>query len=179
MRRTYGGISAEERVAGRRERLLDAGLELFGTQGFDATGVKELCREAGLTDRYLYESFRDREALFLAVFDRLTDDLFNDVANAVLAVPSEPEAQLRAAVGTFIRALADDPRKPRIIFADTGGEHMKQTLRRFSELVAATPCSRCRWWGRSSARSSSGSTASSSSSWTTSSTRSSSCTAAC
>ena len=138
MTRTYGGISAEDRVAARRERLLAAGLELFGTRGFDATGVKDLCREAGLTDRYFYESFRDREALYVAVFDAVTDELFTDVAEAVLAVEPKPEPQLRAAIGTFIRALADDPRKPRVVFADTGGEHMKATLRRFGALVAAT-----------------------------------------
>jgi AcrR family transcriptional regulator len=136
--RTYGGISAEERVAARRERLLDAGLELFGTRGFDAVGVKEVCRAAGVTDRYFYESFRDREALFRAVFDRLTEELFTSVAEAVVAVEPKPEPQMRAAIGTFIRMLADDPRKPRIVFADTGGDHMKQTLRRFQALVAAT-----------------------------------------
>ena len=72
--RTYGGVSAAERAASRRERLLDAGLELFGTHGFAATGVKDVCRQAGLTDRYFYESFRDSRELFLAVFDRLTDE---------------------------------------------------------------------------------------------------------
>src|SRR3954449_7388105 len=80
--RTYGGVSADERVAARREKLLDAGLELFGTRGFATTGVKDICREARLTDRYFYESFANSEALFLAVFDRLTDDLFGDVASA-------------------------------------------------------------------------------------------------
>ena len=138
MTRTYGGISAEDRVAARRERLLDAGLEVFGTRGFEAAGIRDLCREAGLTDRYLYESFGSREALFLAVFDRVTDELFTSVAEAVAAVGPKPEQQLRAAIGTFVRMLADDPRKPRIVFADTGGEHMKATLRRFQSLVAAT-----------------------------------------
>ena len=138
MSRTYGGLTAEDRTAARRERLLDAGLELFGTRGFASTGIREVCREAGLTDRYFYESFGSREELFRAVFDQLTDELFTAVAEAVVAVEPKPEPQLRAAIGTFIRMLADDPRKPRIVFADTGGEHMKQTLRRFQALVEAT-----------------------------------------
>src|SRR5690348_10370050 len=109
--RTYGGVSAAERIAGRRARLLDAGLELFGTQGFSATGVKDVCRAAGLTDRYFYESFSDSRELFLAVFDRLTDDLFSAVAIAAARSAADPERQLREAIGTFIGALADDPRK--------------------------------------------------------------------
>jgi AcrR family transcriptional regulator len=142
--RTYGGVSAAERVTARRERLLDAGLELFGTRGFAATGVKDVCREAGLTDRYFYESFRDSRELFLAVFDRLTDELFGAVAMAVAHSGPDPERQLRDAIGTFIDALADDRRRPRVLFAEAAAAgpeaaaHMRATLRRFGELVAAT-----------------------------------------
>jgi AcrR family transcriptional regulator len=143
-RRAYGGISADERIAARRAKLLDAGLELFGTRGFGSTGVKDLCREAGVTDRYFYESFNDSRALFLAVFDRLTDQLFVDVATATAEAGGDPELQLRLAVGTFIQALADDPRKPRVLFAEAAAAgpeaaaHMRTTLRRFAGLVAAT-----------------------------------------
>ncbi|MBI5104629.1 MAG: TetR/AcrR family transcriptional regulator [Solirubrobacterales bacterium] len=142
--RSYGGVAAADRVAARRARLLEAGLERFGTDGFAATGVKDVCRAAGLTDRYFYESFRDREALLVAVFDEVTDDLFARVAAAVAAAGPDPEPQLRAAVGTFLRALADDRRRSRVVFAEAasaGGEaerHMRATLRRFTDLVATT-----------------------------------------
>jgi AcrR family transcriptional regulator len=144
MGRPYRGVSEAERVAARRARLLDAGLELFGTRGFDATGVREICRRAGLTDRYFYESFRDSRALFTAVFDRVTDDLFAAVATAVAEAEPAPEPQLRAAIGAFVHALADDPRLPRVVFSEAGGagaeveQHMRGTLRRFTGLVAAT-----------------------------------------
>jgi AcrR family transcriptional regulator len=142
--RPYGGVSAEERVAARRAKLLDAGLELFGTRGYVATGVKDICREAQLTDRYFYESFKDSEALFLAVFDRLVDELFVAVAAAVVDAGAEPEPQLRSAIGTFVGALAQDPRKARVIFAEAAAAgpaaaaHMRTTLRRFTDLVGAT-----------------------------------------
>jgi AcrR family transcriptional regulator len=142
--RTYAGVSASERVAARRAKLLDAGLELFGTRGFTATGVKDVCHEARLTDRYFYESFRDSRALFLAVFDRLTDELFGAVAAAVAQSGDDAERQLRDAIGTFIDALAEDPRKPRVLFAEAAAAgpeaaaHMRATLRRFGALVAAT-----------------------------------------
>ena len=142
--RTYGGVSADERIAARRAKLLDAGLELFGTRGFQATGVKDICREAGLTDRYFYESFNDGGALFLAVFDRLTDELFGAVAMAVADAGDDPERQMRSAIGCFLEALATDSRKPRVLFTEAAAAgpaaatHMRTTLRRFASLVAAT-----------------------------------------
>ncbi len=144
MGRPYRGVSEADRVAARRARLLDAGLELYGTRGFDATGVREICREAGLTDRYFYESFRDGRGLFTAVFDQVTDDLFRAVAVAVGEAGPGAEAQLRAAIGAFVHALADDPRRRRVVFSESGGagpeveRHMRGTLRRFTALVAAT-----------------------------------------
>jgi AcrR family transcriptional regulator len=133
-----------DRSAARRDALLAAGLELFGTRGFGATGVKDVCRQAELTDRYFYESFRGSEELLVAVFDRATDELFDSVARAVAAVEPSPEPQLRAAIGTFVRALADDPRKRRVVFSEASAagpsaeQHMRATLRRFTALVAAT-----------------------------------------
>ena len=142
--RSYGGVSADERIAARREKLLDAGLELFGTRGFAATGVKDVCREAGLTDRYFYESFANSEALFLAVFDRLTDELFGDVAIAAGEAGDDAEQQLRNAISAFVDALVADSRKPRVLFMEAtaagpgAAAHMRATLRRFALLVAAT-----------------------------------------
>lgn len=142
--RTYGGVSADDRIAARRAKLLDAGLELFGTRGFATTGVKDICRQAGLTDRYFYESFNDGGELFLAVFDRLTDELFRAVAAAVAESGGDPERELRTAIGTFVHALAADSRKPRVLFTEAAAAgadaaaHMRTTLRRFAALVAAT-----------------------------------------
>lgn len=142
--RSYGGVSATERIAARREKLLDAALELYGTRGFTATGVKDICRQAHLTDRYFYESFADAQELFVATYDRVTTDLLEQVALSVAAARPEPEPQVRAAIETFIRALTDDPRKARVLFAETasaGAEaerHVRTSLRRFADLVAAT-----------------------------------------
>ena len=63
----------EERVATRRARFIEAGVELFGTQGFRGATVRGVCAAAGLTDRYFYESFPTLEALLAAVYHSLKD----------------------------------------------------------------------------------------------------------
>lgn len=142
--RSYGGVSAADRVADRRRRLMDAALELFATEGYTATGVKDVCRAAGVTDRYFYESFSDRKELFLAVFDDSVDRLFTAVATAVAAAGPDPTAQLRAAIGTFLRAVTQDARTPRLVFSEPAAvgpeaeQRMRLTLRRFARLASAT-----------------------------------------
>ncbi len=142
--RSYGGVSAPVRIAERRERLMAAGLQRFGSAGYTATGVKDVCREAGLTDRYFYESFSGREELFLAVFDARVDELFALVVRAVGAAGPDPRDQLRAAIGTFLRQVTGDARTPRIVFSEPAAAgpqaeaRMRLTLRRFSDLAGAT-----------------------------------------
>jgi AcrR family transcriptional regulator len=142
--RPYGGVSAEQRVAERRERLLGAALEEFGTRGVLSTGVKDVCRRAGLTDRYFYESFSDGSELFTAVFDRATARLFEVVVNALGQAPANVEAQARAVIEAYVRALADDPRLARVVFVEApsaGPEveaHMRATLRQFAQLITVT-----------------------------------------
>jgi AcrR family transcriptional regulator len=142
--RPYLGVSAEQRMADRRERLLDAALEEFGTRGVLLTGVKDVCRRAGLTDRYFYESFRDGSELFSAVFDRATAHLFEVVVAALRDTPPTMHLQARAVIEAYVRALADDPRLARVVFIEApsaGPEverHIRETLRRFARLVELT-----------------------------------------
>ncbi|MFI9508328.1 TetR/AcrR family transcriptional regulator [Nocardia sp. NPDC052566] len=140
--RTYRGVGKAERIALRRAALLAAGLELFGTRGYGSTGVKDLCRAAGLTDRYFYESFTGTADLFAAVFDRVIEELFAAVSREVAAVEPIGTRKLRAGIGTFLAALAADPRTLRVVFTEPNGAGAEQRLRdamwRFAKLVAAT-----------------------------------------
>src|ERR1700742_1768346 len=67
-KRKFRGVAPEDRKAERHLRLLEAGIEAYGTRGFHAVGVRDVCGLAKLTERYFYESFENREALFLAVY---------------------------------------------------------------------------------------------------------------
>jgi AcrR family transcriptional regulator len=143
-RRLYAGVSATDRVAERRTRLVDAAIELYGTDGYAATGVKDICRVAGVTDRYFYESFRNQPELFRAAFQHCVSQLLAAVAAAVAAAPVDAAAQGQAAIGTFVRALAADRRVARILFvesASVGGDterDVRASIRQFADLIAAT-----------------------------------------
>jgi len=138
----YGGQSAEERRAERRAQLLAAGLDLLGTEGWNATTVRGVCERARLTSRFFYESFEDLEGLAVAVFDEVAEDVTERVIAAVEAAQADPPRQARAAIETFVRTLTDDPRRARVAFVEGLAseallERRLATMRAFAELIAA------------------------------------------
>lgn len=102
----------------RRVQLLDAGYELLGTRGAAQVTVRGVCRAAGLTERYFYESFADRVALLVAVHARVADEARVALAAAVAAAPAEPLASATAAVEAFVELLHDDPRRGRVLLSE-------------------------------------------------------------
>lgn len=52
-----------------RERLLEAAVKLVRKQGFSATSVDELCKEAGVTKGAFFHHFPSKESLGVAVAD--------------------------------------------------------------------------------------------------------------
>jgi AcrR family transcriptional regulator len=121
--RPYGGVDARERTAERRRRLLEAGLELLGCADDAAElTVRAICREAGVSARYFYESFTDKDELVAAVFDWVIADIAATTQAAVSSSP--PKEQSRAGMANIVRTIADDPRIGRLLFSS----HLANTV---------------------------------------------------
>jgi AcrR family transcriptional regulator len=122
-------MSAERRRDDRRARLVAAGLQVIGTQGWAKTSVRQICRTAALTERYFYESFSDREAVLLAVFEAVAQECTHAVLTAYAAAADDSRDKLRAAIGAAFEVLTDDPRKGRVLLLETGSDERLQQRR--------------------------------------------------
>ncbi len=111
--RPYRGISAEDRKSVRRRQLLDAALEIVGTRGVERATMTAICAQAGLTERYFYESFSAREDLLLAMVEEIAEQVRTAALAALRSTEGDAEAKARAAVAAFAALLTDDPRKGR------------------------------------------------------------------
>ena len=113
--RTVQGASAAERVAQRRARLLAAALDVVGERGVRDFTMTAVCRAAGLTERYFYESFARREDLLEALFDSVAADALDLAGRAADAVaPARLEARARAAIAATTTLLGEDARVARL-----------------------------------------------------------------
>ncbi len=116
--RTYGGVTGEDRKAERYAQLIEAGLQLLGApDGAQNLTVRGVCRQAGLASRYFYESFVDRDALAVAVYDHVVHDIAATILEAVAAAPPNARAKARAGLGNLVRTIAEDPRRGWLLFA--------------------------------------------------------------
>ncbi len=120
--RVYGGLDPEQRKAMRREQFLEAGLAVFGGEGFRSATVRKLCREAKLTDRYFYESFANLQELLTAVYElhmgRIRERIYSSVMTCSAAEP--PRTQVRLMLNAYFSAL-EDPRVARVCMVELEG----------------------------------------------------------
>ena len=113
--RPYRGIGAAERLDQRRRRLVEAGLHLLGADSPETElTVRAVCKRSGLTARYFYESFTDKDEFVAAVFDAAVADIATTTQAAVAASP--PAEQGRAGLANLVRTISADSRIGRVLF---------------------------------------------------------------
>jgi AcrR family transcriptional regulator len=102
----WSGVPLEDRQALRRDELISAGASLLGGEGGPALTVRAVCREAGLTERYFYESFTDRDEFVRAVYDDVCARAMSTLMSATTP---------REAVERFVALMVDDPVRGRVL----------------------------------------------------------------
>ncbi len=116
--RRYGGASAAERAAQRRERLLEAAFDVFGRHGWRHGTMRLICAQARLNDRYFYEHFATLDEIFLAVHKQLSADVAARIMLQVAQQPDDPILQTRAGLTAFFEYIKEDARRAQILLVD-------------------------------------------------------------
>lgn len=102
----WSGVPLQDRQALRRDELITAGVALLGSAKGPSLTVRAVCRAAGLTERYFYESFTDRDQFVRAVYD--------DVCARAMSTLLTAETP-RDAVERFVALMVDDPTRGRVL----------------------------------------------------------------
>jgi AcrR family transcriptional regulator len=121
-RRHYGGRSDAQRRAERHARLMDAGLELFGTEGYAGTSIERLCATASVSTRNFYEEFPGREALLIALHERITRQALQNASKAVAGFEERPlRERIDRMVRAYITTTSSDPKWTRLAHVEVVG----------------------------------------------------------
>ncbi len=99
--------------ASKRNLVLDTAETLFVQNGFAATGINQITQEAGIASMTLYNNFKSKNDLVLAVLDRKNKALFEGLDSALESAEHAPSDQILA-VFDFMSAY---------VSADTHSHH--------------------------------------------------------
>ena len=113
-KRVYAKKNAEDRVLERRERLLQAALELFATQGYANTTIEALCSEAKVTTRHFYQVFAGREELLLALYDQIVNELSVGLLTAMLSEHQNLQEKMQQVIQALVSQYLQDKRRAQV-----------------------------------------------------------------
>jgi AcrR family transcriptional regulator len=115
----HGPISASGRLTtsgargypnAKRQRLLDACVDVVGEFGYRQAKVSDICKAAGVTLRDFYQCFSGKDRCFAASF-RFRGSILVERAKQTLAEASGPlERRIESALEVVLGELADDVR---------------------------------------------------------------------
>lgn len=102
------GRPTDSDSAGTRARILDHALELFGTEGFDATTNRRVARLAGISSAALYHYFPSKGEIYVAVCESISLR-FADVFARVSAAEPTLAGRLEMIVGENVELGRTSP----------------------------------------------------------------------
>ena len=131
----------EEKSEASVEAVLDAGLELFSTQGFRTTTLRQIADRAGLSVGNIYHHFPNKHAIYQRLIDRYWQRLVDPdlPLNRVFARANFP-ADLEAMAAAIEQVVTANAAHILLIYVDViefQGEHIRAFYEGMAERFAA------------------------------------------
>jgi TetR/AcrR family transcriptional regulator, fatty acid metabolism regulator protein len=118
-------------------RILDAAVRVFAAQGYEATRVGDVAREAGVAYGLVYHYYGSKDAVLEAVFREAWGRLLAAVALAEQTGGDAAE-QLGLVVKIVLRAWRDDPDLVRLLVREiTRNPHIQDELDEIGQAFAS------------------------------------------
>jgi AcrR family transcriptional regulator len=100
----------------RRQRILDAAVELFAERGYEAASIGDIARAAGVVASVIYDHFPAKRALHIELLEIHGSALIERAARAVEG--ATPRELLRLNTEAFFEFVEEDPFAWRFLFRD-------------------------------------------------------------
>jgi len=108
-----------EFVAGhKRRRMMDAIAELTSEQGYEATKIADIVRQAAVARKTLYDNFDGKEDLFLSAINSTMTEMRVVVEEACAHDGADPEAGIVAGLEALLDFIAAHPAAARMCMVE-------------------------------------------------------------
>src|SRR5690348_17502235 len=121
----------------KRKAILEAAVRVFAAQGYDASRIGDVAKEAGVAYGLVYHYYASKEAVLEAVFREAWGRLLAAVALAEETGEDAAE-QLELVVKIVLRAWRDDPDLVRLLVREiTRSPHIQDELDEIGQAFAS------------------------------------------
>lgn len=110
----------QARGVARRGKILDAALEVFSRRGYRDSAVDEIASGAQTSKGGVYFHFPNKQAIFLALLDRMAG-MLRDRAEVAIAAHDDPVEKLDAALLVVVRTFAGHRSLARLFLVEALG----------------------------------------------------------
>src|ERR1700730_11093313 len=97
-----------------RQAILDAAIARFGREGYRATAVADIARDAAVGGTVAYAYFPNKEALFLAALDEDAAGVIHEGLSSIIAEPSVEDWR-QTLIFTLVDAVQRHPLARRLL----------------------------------------------------------------
>lgn len=125
----------EERKAIVRGRIVWAARKLFAEQGYEATSVQQIVREAGTSVGNCYFYFPNKEAILVAAAQQLLGELLANIDQAVTSAGTAPHLRIAAATYTTVVDLLRNAQLLRPGSSDDASSLLDRVTARIERLI--------------------------------------------
>ncbi len=125
------------RTQEKRRIILDAALKTFVKRGYPDTKVSEIASLAGVAEGTLYNYFRNKEDILLALFDEKWGDIINEIKNRTKHLDN-PNDKLKAIFSGVVRMFKKDRYLAEIFLIDIKQSNIflnNYTINRITEFI--------------------------------------------
>lgn len=101
----------------RRAEILDEAFRIFLDRGYDNASLNDVIYEAGLSKGMFYHHFKSKEALLLALFDRISDETYEGIRPIIEEKGLNPLQRLQRVLARSAELRLEQARATRNVFA--------------------------------------------------------------
>ena len=125
-------LKRDEVVRNQRARIHGAMVEAVGSDGYEATSIKQVIALAGVSRRSFYEQFANKQECFLATFDLIARQELQQIRRAYLSARGGLAERARASCERLAKVAGENPAGARLalVVAQTAGAEAAAHVRR-------------------------------------------------
>jgi AcrR family transcriptional regulator len=127
---------ARTRDPARKQRILTAAADLVARNGFSSVSMEDIGDAVGITASAIYRHYESKNAVLVAMFDRVIDRLLSEGQQVAADQQADPREALRRLIDGQIDFVVDDRDVAQVYFREIANlsEPDRRSLRRKQRL---------------------------------------------